>query len=264
MLRTVDIMEWIRDNCGVEYKPNSRETIRRQTLHQFTQAHLLVENPDEPTRPVNSPRWCHQITPEALYLIRSRGTSEFANNLRVYIEKRPGLEAVYRKDRDSLRIPVLLPQGVEIALSPGGQNSLLATVIEEFCPRFTPGGAVLYVGDAGDKWLICDEEALALVGVSVDTHGKMPDLIVHMKDRNWIILLEAVSTHGPVDNTRHIELKNLFDNCTAGLVFVSCFLDQATMRKYLTNIAWETEVWTADHPTHLVHFNGERFLGPYD
>jgi hypothetical protein len=36
------------------------------------------------------------------------------------------------------------------------------------------------------------------------------------------------------------------------------------MSRYLGEIAWETEVWVADAPSHLIHFNGERFLGPYD
>ena len=228
------------------------------------QAHLVVENADEPTRPINSPKWCYQVTPEALDVIRSHGTPEFNHNLRRYLSDRPGLQAAYRQERDLLKIPVILPQGVEIVLTAGGQNTLLKAMIEEFCPRFTPGGAVLYIGDAGDKWLAFEKQALESLGASVDDHGKMPDLVVHMEDRNWIVLLEAVTTHGPVDSKRRIELKELFGDSTAGLVFVSCFPDQATMKRHLTDISWETEVWTADHPTHLVHFNGERFLGPYN
>ena len=262
-LRTVEIMDWIRAHYGIDYKPNTRETIRRQTLHQFIQAHLVIENPDDPSRPVNSPNWCYQVTDEALELIRSRGTSSFYGHLDRYLDARPGLIATYRQERELAKIPVTLPDGSSIALSAGGQNPLLKSMIEEFCPRFTPGGSVLYVGDAGSKWLIYEAAKFSDLGVSVDVHGKMPDLVVHMEDRNWVVLLEAASTHGPVDHTRHLELKHLFENCTAGLVFVSCFLDQTTMKRYLTDISWETEVWTADHPTHLVHFNGDRFLGPH-
>lgn len=262
-LRTVEIMAWIREHYGINYKPNTRETIRRQTLHQFIQAHLIIENPDDPLRPVNSPNWCYQVTDEALELIKSRGTPAFVGSLNQYLDAKPGLETTYRQERELAKIPVTLPHGEGITLSAGGQNPLLKSMIEEFCPRFTPGGFVLYVGDAGAKWLICNDDQLDALGVSVDAHGKMPDLVVHMEDRNWIVLLEAVSTHGPVDHTRHLELKELFWNCTAGLVFVSCFVDQSTMKKYLTDISWETEVWTADHPTHLIHFNGDRFLGPY-
>lgn len=264
LLRTVEIMGWIRDHWETDYKPNTRETIRRQTLHQFVQAHLVIENPDQPTRPINSPKWCYQVTSQTLNVIRSHGTPGFNHNLGRYLSERPGLQAVYRQERDLLKIPVILPQGVEVVLTAGGQNTLLKAMIEEFCPRFTPGGTVLYIGDAGDKWLVFEKEVLESLGVSVDDHGKMPDLVVHMEDRNWIVLMEAVTTHGPVDSKRRTELKELFDDCTAGLVFVSCFPDQATMKRYLTDISWETEVWTADHPTHLVHFNGERFLGPYN
>ncbi|MXZ99432.1 MAG: hypothetical protein F4076_11405 [Acidimicrobiaceae bacterium] len=107
-LRTVEIMGWIRDHWGVDYKPNTRETIRRQTLHQFVQAHLVVENPDEPTRPINSPKWCYQVTTAALDLIRSHGTDRFGHNLRRYLSERPGLEAAYRQERDLLKIPVTL------------------------------------------------------------------------------------------------------------------------------------------------------------
>ena len=264
MLRTVEIMAWIRKHWGFDYKPNTRETVRRQTLHQFSLAHVVVQNPDEPSRPINSPKWCYQVTSDALDVIRAFGSIEFQSKLSEYRSRLPGLQEQYRSERDMLKIPVDLPGGVRVELSAGGQNTLLKSMIDEFCSQFTPGGTVLYVGDAGDKWLVCEEEILASLGVTVDQHGIMPDLVVYMEDRNWIVLLEAVSSHGPVDGNRHIQLKQLFKRCSAGLIFVSCFPDQATMKRYLTDISWETEVWTADHPTHLVHFDGERFLGPYE
>ena len=136
-------------------------------------------------------------------------------------------------------------------------------MIDDFCPRFTPGGKILYLGDADSKWALCEENALADLGITVGHHGKMPDLVVHMPDRNWLILLEAASSHGPVDSKRQFELAALFGASTAGLVYVSCFSHRAEFRKYVDKIAWESEVWCADHPTHMIHYNGERFLGPY-
>jgi hypothetical protein len=136
-------------------------------------------------------------------------------------------------------------------------------MIEDFCGYFTPGGHVLYVGDADTKWAVFEHGALAALGVTVDRHGKMPDLVVHIPDKNWLVLMEAASSHGPVDAIRYGELAALFAASTAGLVYVSCFPSREEMRGYLPQIAWETEVWCADHPTHLIHFNGERFLGPY-
>jgi hypothetical protein len=264
MLRTVQIMAWLREHYGKDYKPNTRETVRRFTLHQFAEAALVVQNPDQPDRPVNSPKWCYQIAPRALRLLREHGTPAFETRLREYLADIPGLKAECDRARELHRIPVTLPDGSLVALSPGGQNVLIKQMIEDFCGYFTAGGKVWYVGDADEKWMVFADDELAEVGVTVDSHGKMPDLVVYLPERNWLVLLEAATSHGPVDAKRRGELQSLFDGSTAGLVYVSCFPSRDEMRKYLPQIAWETEVWCADNPTHLIHFNGERFLGPYE
>ena len=100
------------------------------------------------------------------------------------------------------RIPLTLPDGSTFTLTPGGQNVLLKVMVEDFCPRFTPDGQVLYIGDAGDKWALFERNALASLNVKVKEHGKMPDLVIYLPDRNWLVLLEAASSHGPVDSKR--------------------------------------------------------------
>jgi len=264
MLRTVQIMEWLRENYDKDYAPNTRETIRRFTLHQFAEGALIVQNPDAPERPVNSPKWCYQVSGPALLLLQQRDSPDFPDLLKAYLADVPGLKAEYDRAREMHRIPVTLPDGSTETLSPGGQNVLIKQMIEDFCGYFTPGGEVWYVGDADEKWMVFEHDRLASLGVTVDSHGKMPDLVVYLPDKNWLVLMEAVTSHGPVDAKRRGELQALFDGSTAGLVYVSCFPSRDEMRKYLHQIAWETEVWCADNPTHLIHFNGERFLGPYD
>ncbi|GAA0371510.1 BsuBI/PstI family type II restriction endonuclease [Streptomyces blastmyceticus] len=263
MLRTVQIMQWLRDFYEKDYAANSRETIRRFTLHQFVDAGLVVQNPDQPDRPVNSPKWCYQIEPAAHDLITSFGQDGFDEQLAEYLAERPGLQALYAREREMNRIPVQLPGGKKIDLSPGGQNTLIVQIIDEFCERYTPNGEVLYVGDADKKLAWFEEDSLAELGIEVDSHGKMPDVVVFLRDRNWLVLIEAASSHGPVDAKRHRELSELFRGSSAGLVFISALPSRAELRKYLKEIAWETDVWCADNPTHLIHFNGERFLGPY-
>jgi len=157
----------------------------------------------------------------------------------------------------------ILPDDQVLELTAGGQNVLVKEIVERFAPRFTPGGHVIYVGDAGKKHLLYDVDYLKRLGVEIDPHGKMPDVVIHYVERDWLILIEAVTSHGPVNALRHNQLKDLFEGSSAGLVFVTTFLDRAAMREYLPEIAWETEVWVADAPGHLIHFNGERFLGPY-
>ena len=166
------------------------------------------------------------------------------------------------QERKMPYVPVKRVNGSTLRIR-GTINPLVRSVTSELCPRYTPGGTILYVGDAGDKFKVFDREGLARLGVSVDTHGKMPDVVVHHRQKNWLVLIEAVTSHGPVNLKRHNELKDLFKGAIVGLVFVTAFEARKAMLKYLGEIAWETEVWVAESPTHLIHFNGERFLGPY-
>lgn len=262
LLRTVDIIAFIRDHYGKSYKPNSRETIRRQTLHQFVDAGLILRNPDDPNRPVNSGSNCYQLSEDALSLLRTRDAPGFPDRVAGYLTAHTGLVEKYARSRGLVLTPVQLPDGAEVLLTPGGQNTLIRAILESFCPRWTPGGRVLYVGDAGPGEPVFDAESLAELGLNLDKHGKLPDLIVHVPARGWLVLIEAASSHGPVDAKRRDDLTVLFSACPAEVLFVSCFASRAAMRPFVADLAWETEAWCADAPEHLIHFNGERFLTP--
>ena len=161
-------------------------------------------------------------------------------------------------------VPVTLAEGRDVYLTPGAHSELVKAIIDEFAPRFAPGGHVIYVGDTGDKWRYFDEEALRGLGVTVDVHGKMPDVVIHHLERDWPVLIEAVTSHGPVNAKRREELAVLFRDARPGLVYVTAFLTRSDMAKYVSDISWETEVWVREAGTHLIHFDGKRFLGPYD
>ncbi|MGD0829688.1 MAG: BsuBI/PstI family type II restriction endonuclease [Terracidiphilus sp.] len=257
------IMDWIRNHFDKAYAPNTRETIRRQTMHQFVDAGLVLYNPDNPARPPNSPAAVYQIEPCAFDLLRSFGTSTWKDNLSAYLAKCQTLAARYANQRAQNLIPVQVAPGKEIKLSPGKHSELIREIIESFAPRFAPGAMLIYAGHTGEKWGYFEEHLLAKLGVKIETHGKMPDVVLHYPERNWLLLVESVTSHGPVDGKRHAELAKLFSESSAGLVYVTAFPNRSIMSRYLGDIAWETEVWVADAPSHLIHFNGERFLGPY-
>lgn len=258
------MMEFFAKHYNKQYAPNTRETVRRQTVHQFLQAALIVQNPDKPSRPTNSPKAVYQIEPTALKLLRVFGKRSWKNSLGDYLKSVDTLKQLYARERDMLRIPITLSNGEKFSLSAGGQNVLVNKIIADFCPLFTPGARVIYVGDAEKKWAYYDSGSLLALGVEIEEHGKMPDVVVHHIQRNWLVLIEAVTSHGPVNPKRRQELKELFSGSKAGIVYVTAFLDRRTMVRYLDDISWETEVWIAKSPTHLIHFNGERFLGPYE
>jgi type II restriction enzyme len=245
------------------YAANTRETVRRYTMHQFVAAGVVVPNPDEPNRPINSPKFCYQVPAQLLNVLRTYGTDEWAESLAHWSSIAQSLRERWASERAMALIAVTLPDGQEIGLTPGGQNLLIAKILEDFCPRYTPGGSVLYLGDAGAGDPIFDREAFEREGIELHKHGKMPDLVVLLPERKWLVLIEAVTSHGPISALRKDDLARLF-SCHLGLVFVTTFPDMATFVRYARDVAWETDVWIAENPTHLIHFNGERFLGPYD
>lgn len=263
LLGITPIMDWIREHYAKNYAPNTRETVRRQTMHQFVSAGLALYNPDDPTRSVNSPKAVYQVSPGALALLKTYGTKAWEKSLAAYLSQRQTLTSRYAKERNLNRIPVKIGRGKKLQISPGAHSQLIKAIIEDFAPRFVPGGMLIYAGDTGKKWGYFDDTLLAKLGVTIDSHGKMPDVVLYYPERDWLLLVESVTSHGPVDGKRHEELAQLFSRATPGLVYITAFPNRSLMARYLPSISWETEVWVADAPSHLIHFNGIRFLGPY-
>ena len=264
------LMDWMRNNLDFPIAENSRETIRREVLHQFVAAAFCEHNDDDPNRATNSSKNVYRVSPNALSVIRMYSgsdddtSSEFRIALEEYLAYAPSLVELQREERRIRKIPVRMPSNEIAYINPGGQNKLIKSMVEEFCPRFVPGGQVLYIGDADSKTSNYNKELLSSLGINLDMHGKMPDLVVYQKDKNWLFLMEAVTTHGPVNPLRKKNLESLFGGSQAGIVYVSCFPNRQVLRSHLMDIAWETEVWLESDPTHMIHFNGSRFMGPYE
>ena len=258
------ILDFARVKLNVNYAENTRESVRKYSIKQLVSAGLLLHNPDKPERAVNSSDNCYQVEVHALALLRQFGAKTWDASLETYLAARGKLTIKYAHMRDLHRIPVRVKSDHEISISAGEHSNLIRAIIHEFGSYFVPGGELVYVGDTEKKWGYFDEELLASIGVKVGHHGKMPDVVIYYRKNNWLVLIEAVASSGPVDGGRHSELAELFKESKAGLVYVTAFTDRGVVfRKFLAVVAWETEVWCASDPTHLIHFNGVRFLGPY-
>jgi len=262
MLRVHDILVEIKQRYGREYAENSRETIRRRVLHQFEQAGIAIRNADDPTRPTNSGLNNYMLSDSALAVVHTYGSSKWKTKVKSFIDQQGRLLDVYQKAREQTKIPLQVAEGKIYKLSPGKHNELEVAIVEEFGPRFAPGARLIYFGDTAKRTLLLDEAVFSKLGIPVSEHGKFPDVILYDSKRKWLFLIEAVTTHGPVSPKRHIELEKLFKKYKAGKIYVTAFLDFSTYKKYANDIAWETEVWIAEMPSHMIHFNGDKFLGP--
>jgi type II restriction enzyme len=259
---TKGIMTFVNENYDKSYAPNTRETFRRNVLHQFVQARIVDYNPDQPDLPVNSPRAHYALTSEVLELVQSYKTKNWKKNLENFIASVGKLSEVYLKERELIQIPVKLQNGETLKLSAGKHNEVQASIVELFAPRFANGGTLLYLGDTAKKDLYVDKQGLKDLGIPIDQHSKLPDVVIFDSKRNWLFLIEAVTSHGPVSPKRIVELEEFLKDCKVGKVYVTAFPDMSEFKKHSNNIAWETEVWLMEVPDHMIHFNGDRFMGP--
>ena len=264
LLGITPMMNFFAEHYGKKYAPNSRETVRRQTVHQFLQAGIIVENPDMQDRPTNSGKTVYRIDYEVLELLCTYDTDLWKKHLKEYLKTHLPLREQYAGLRQTCTVPLVMPSGKTISLSSGRHNELVHDICTKFAGKFTPGFAPLYVGDTAKKFAYFDEDGMKKIGVNLEPHGKIPDVIIHDKKRNWMFLVEAVTSHGPIDAKRKKELQEIFTSAASGIVYVTAFPDSKTMKKYVAEISWETEVWIAESPDHMIHFDGQRFLGPYE
>jgi adenine-specific DNA-methyltransferase len=262
MLRVHDILVEIKQRYGREYAENSRETIRRKVLHQFEQAGIVIQNADDPARPTNSGLNNYMLSALVLDAIRSYSSSTWNKKRKAFLDQQGKLIDLYQKSREQIQIPLQVADGTTYKLSPGKHNELQSAIVSEFGPRFAPGAKLLYLGDTAKKSIVFEKDLLAKLNVPVSEHGKFADIILYDEKKNWLFLIEAVTVHGPVSPKRHVEMEKMLRRCPAGRVYVTAFLDLATFKKFVNEIAWETEVWIAEMPSHMIHYNGDKFLGP--
>jgi len=234
------IMEFAKAAYNKGYAPNTRETFRRFSMHQLVEAGIALYNPDRTDRPINSPQTVYQLTPLVLHIVKLFGTKKYTKAVEVFQQEIGALAERYQASREMEMIPVQNIEGLK--LSPGKHSQLIKDIIDNFAPRFIPGSRLLYAGDTGNKWGYFDKKTFDEIGIAIDEHGKMPDCIFYYELKKWLVMVESVTSHGPIDSKRKIELQKLFDTDLT-LVYITAFPDRQTFTRFTTEIAWETEVW---------------------
>lgn len=260
-IRIHDIIAFAAKFYGIAYAENSRETFRKQALHPFRTAALIEDN----GLATNSPNYRYRLTDEFLKVVQEQLNKSTASKtgiaLQMFISNHESLSEIYASKKQMQKMPVRINQQ-EFTFSPGKHNELQKAIIEEFAPRFAPNSECLYVGDTIQKDLVKNAEKLSELGFEITLHDKMPDVVLYREDKNWIYFIESITSVGPMDPKRIFEIEAMTKNVTAGKIYISAFLDFSTFKKFSDQLAWETEVWIADMPDHMIHLNGDKFLGP--
>lgn len=256
-IRIHDIIQFANTYYGTSYAENSRETFRKQALHRFRTAALVEDN----GKATNSPNYRYRLTDETLQLIKNINSNALDDAMSRFLKYHDKLVDMYASKKKMTMMPIKI-NGDDFKFSAGKHNELQKAIIEEFAPRFAPNAECLYVGDTIEKDLVKNVEKLSELGFEITLHDKMPDVVLYREDKNWIYFVESVTSVGPMDPKRILEIEELTKNVSAGKIYVTAFLDFKTYKKFAEELAWETEVWIAEMPEHMIHLNGDKFMGP--
>lgn len=256
-IRIHDIIQFVNTFYGMSYAENSRETFRKQALHRFRTAALIEDN----GKATNSPNYRYRLTEETVQILKTMQTPAWEVSIKRFLCYHEKLIDMYASKKKMTMMPVNI-NGRELKFSAGKHNELQKAIIEEFAPRFAPNSECLYVGDTIEKDLVKNVENLKELGFEITLHDKMPDVVLYREDKNWIYFVESVTSVGPMDPKRILEITEMTKDVMAGKIFVTAFLDFKTYKKFAEELAWETEVWISEMPEHMIHLNGDRFMGP--
>jgi type II restriction enzyme len=262
-LKSRDIIRIVNENFEENISSGSYDDIRRKDLKLLVLAEIVINSGVGKRSATNDPTRGYALHPDFKKLVVTYKTSNWSKSLKAFNKNRPSLALILSRQRNLSIIPVKLPDGKPLELSLGEHNVLQKAIIEEFLPRFGADCEVFYIGDTSNKILHIEETELKKLKFFVLSHDELPDIIAFSRKNNWLYLIEAVHSSGPMSETRVFELKKLLKECKSELIFVTGFLTRADFKKWMLDVAWETEVWIADNPDHLVHFNGHKFLGAY-
>src|SRR5487761_1177487 len=255
-LATREIISFQNKYWGQAISPGSYDDIRRKDLVFLVQAGIVLASAGNPNASTNNPSRRYAISPEAADLLHKFGSAETEEAARLFVLSHGSLDERLERPRPR-RVEAKLPDGKLIELTSGSHNILQKAIIEEFIPRYTSGGVVLYLGDTSKKSLHIEKEELRKLGFQELAHELLPDVVVYDRDRKWIFLIEAVHSSNPISKMRHVALETFTKDCSAPRVYVSVFANRPELRKWICDISWETEVWLVENPDHMIHFNGD-------
>ena len=260
--KTREIIDYVNKYFQENISSGSYDDTRRKDLKLLVLADIVLKS--SPNSATNAPTRGYVINPFYARQVRTYNSdSDWENTTLQLLKNVESIQERLAAKRDLVKVPVKLPSGKKLEFSSGIHNDLQKAIIEDFLPRFGFGAEVLYVGDTAKKYLHLKEDKLKEICFFELSHDELPDVVAYSAERNWLFLIEAFHSTGHIDQAKYIQFEKLTKDCTASIIYITAFMNRDKFRGKAKDIAWETEVWIADNPDHMIHFNGDKFLGPY-
>jgi len=262
-LTSRQIITYINKYFQETISSGSYDDIRRKDLVLLTGMGLVLKSAKNPNADTNDGTRGYALNPDFAKLVSTYKSDNWEQALNAFEIDQDYINQYIGK-REKKKLSITIDASVKIKLDDGPHNKIQKAIIEEFLPLFGHHAKVLYIGDTSEKHLFEYSETMKSLGMNIEDKGMLPDIVAFSEGKEWLYIIEAVHSSNPLNPERCIELqRTILKDCPYGVVFVTAFLSRKDFAKWLPQIAWETEVWLADTPEHLIHFNGDKFLGPH-
>lgn len=259
-LGTREIIAYENENYGESISSGSYDDIRRHDLAVPVELGLVINSSSLEKQATNNPNRGYALSPLFASLVRQFGKPSWEGALQMFRENSGFQNKIIAKKNKLEEVEITLPSKEVLKLTPGGHNELQKAIVEVFLKKFGMGAQVLYIGDTKSKYLYKKEEVLKDIHFFDLKHDMLPDIVAYSSEKNIVFLIEAVYSSGPMTESRVAKLKELLHECPCDKIFVTAFLNKKKFQSLASSIAWESEVWIADSPEHMIHFNGSKFL----
>lgn len=248
--RIHDILEFVRTDFDRKVAENTRESYRKTSLRPLLDAGWVIRH----RLSTNDPNTHYRLNSELARLLDAEQGAErdrLADKLRITGKK------VHRKAGGEGDVIVRLSADRRFPLSPGSHNELEKAVVETLAPAILAHPSVVYLGDTAPRAGYQDRTLLRRLNLPIDLTESLPDVVIYSTDENRLLVIEAVTSGGPIDATRLEQLRILCRGpaqLAVRIELVTAFQSRKDLRRFVEEIAWGTLVWIAEEPWNLIHF----------
>ena len=193
-----EIIAFVNAHWGEKIADSSYDDIRRKDLVLPVEALIILKSAKNPHANTNDGTRGFAINPKAAAVIRTFGTAQWDAAIAAFLQGRTTLAQELAQTRNLARVAVQIDNGVSLTFSAGKHNELQKQIIENFLAIFGHSAEVLYVGDTENKNLFCNQAQLKKLQFFELVHDKLPDVIAYSASKNWLFLIEAVTTANPI------------------------------------------------------------------
>lgn len=251
--RIHDILNFARDVIKKRVAENTRESYRKTSLAPMMSFGVIVRHQLSP----RDPNTYYRLHPDFARILSESDNKERDKLISGFQAQHKIKERAVKSELLKGNVLIEIGDKKTFSLSPGAHSLLEKSIVEIFGHAFLRDPQVVYLGDANPKRSYQNRIVMRRLNFPINIALPLPDVILFSAEESRLVIVEAVSTSGPVNSIRLEQLQKF----TKGprklgyrISYISAFPSRSIFRKFVEEIAWGSSVWIENEPHNIVHF----------